>query len=109
MRAGVGIDSLRQALALTGVQVTALATIAERAAALQPLATELGLPLRIVDATGIVTPTQSARVQARFATGSVAEATALVAAGPKARITVLRVATADGMATCAVAVAEGVT
>ncbi len=107
MRAGAGLDSLRRALELAaGGPISGLATIAERADALRPLADEMGLPLRIVPVGGIVTPTQSMRVQARFATGSVAEASALVGAGRGARLIIKRVATADGMATCAIAEGE---
>ncbi len=108
MRAGAGPDSLRAALAMAGDgNLTALATIAERAAGLQPLADALALPLRIVPVQGVVTPTQSTRVQARFGTGSVAEAAALAGAGKGARLVVLRVSSGDGMATCAVAEGEG--
>lgn len=108
MRAGAGPDSLRAALTMAGDgNLTALATIAERAAGLQPLADALALPLRIVPVQGVVTPTQSTRVQARFGTGSVAEAAALAGAGKGARLVVLRVSSGDGMATCAVAEGEG--
>ena len=108
MRAGAGPDSLRAALTMAGDgNLTALATIAERAAGLQPLADALALPLRIVPVQGVVTPTQSTRVQARFGTGSVAEAAALAGAGRGARLVVLRVSSGDGMATCAVAEGEG--
>ena len=108
MRAGAGPDSLHAALTLAGAgPLTALATIAERAAGLQPLADAMALPLRIVPVQGVVTPTQSKRVQARFGTGSVAEAAALAGAGKGARLVVLRVTSGDGMATCAVAEGDG--
>jgi cobalt-precorrin 5A hydrolase len=108
MRSGAGLVSLRAALDMvSGEPVSGLATIPERAEFLRPLADQLGLPLRIVPVTGVVTPTQSTRVQSRFGTGSVAEAAALVAAGKGARLVVKRVTSADGMATCAVAEGEG--
>ena len=52
---------------------------------------------------GIETPTQSKRIQARFGTGSVAEALALVAARRygSARLIVHRLITANGLATVA--------
>jgi cobalt-precorrin 5A hydrolase len=108
MRAGTGPASLRDALARTGLKVHALATIAERADLLRPLALAMGLPLRIVAVAGVATPTQSPRVQARFETGSVAEASALAAVGTGARLVGLRVTSDDGMATCAVARGDGI-
>jgi cobalt-precorrin 5A hydrolase len=47
--------------------------------------------------------TQSARVRERFGTGSVAEASALAAAGPGARLLGPRVISGDGLATAAIA------
>ena len=55
---------------------------------------------------GISTPTRSARILARYGTGSIAEACALVAAGPAARIILPRVVSADGCATAALAQSE---
>lgn len=52
---------------------------------------------------GVSTPTRSPRVLARFGTGSIAEACALVAAGPAARIILPRVVSTDGCATAALA------
>lgn len=107
-RAGVSLDSLRAALAATGASgITGLATIPSRAEALRPLAEALGLPLHVVAVAGVATPSQSARVQAAFQTGSVAEAAALTAAGMGGRLVVLRVTSPDGMATCAVAIGKG--
>jgi cobalt-precorrin 5A hydrolase len=113
MRAGSGPESLHAALTLAQMQIasrplTALATIAERAEGLRALADIMNLPLRIVAVSGVQTPTQSARVRAGFGTGSVAEAAALTAAGPNARLVVLRVTSPDGMATCALAEGEGI-
>ncbi len=47
--------------------------------------------------------TRSERVAERFGTGSVAEAAALAAAGPGARLVAPRVVSTDGMATAAIA------
>lgn len=73
------------------------------APALQDLAQALGLAVIAAPVTGIPTPTQSARVQTAFGTGSVAEASALSALGPNARLIVTRVQSRDGMATAAIA------
>ena len=108
--AGVGfrqaarLASLQDALARAG-WVDALATIAAKAQApvLHELARNLCLPLIVVRVDGIATPTQSPRVIALHATGSVAEAAALAALAPGARIITPRVTSQDGMATCAIA------
>lgn len=49
-------------------------------------------------------PTQSPRLQARYGSGSVAEAAALSAAGPHAHLIVPRIVAQDGSATLAVAI-----
>jgi cobalt-precorrin 5A hydrolase len=112
-RETAGIDSLRSALlAAGGIDgVVALATAAEKAEApsLIELAAELHLPIRAIASAALAvikTPTWSERVDARFGTGSLAEAAALVAAGPKARLLAPRAVSADGMATAAIA--EGI-
>jgi cobalt-precorrin 5A hydrolase len=109
-REAAGIDSLRSALTSAGGTdgVMALATAAEKAEAraLVALATELHLPIRAIapDALAAVeTLTRSERVAARFGTGSLAEAAALAAAGPTARLLGPRAVSADGMATAAIA------
>ena len=107
-RKGASLDSLRAALAAVealGGRAEALASLPEKAAdpALQALAAERGLPLIPVAVQGIATPTQSPRIQAMHGTGSVAEAAALAAAGPGAKITVARISAPDGRATCAMA------
>ncbi len=109
LREGASLDSLRAALRLADPgALTGLATIAERAKGLSALAAELGLPLHIAQVRDIATPAQSDRVLARFGTGSVAEAAALYSAGKGARLIAKRVASADGMATCAIAEGEGI-
>lgn len=92
--------------------VTTLAVLAHKAGhpALQawraqlPWATRL-LALPPVQLAGQPVPTQSARLLARYGTGSVAEAAALVAAGPGARLWRPRWVAADGCATLALALA----
>lgn len=55
---------------------------------------------------GVSTPTRSPRILARFGTGSLAEACALVVAGSGARIIQPRVISADGCVTAALAQSE---
>ena len=107
-RKGAPLDSLRAVLRAAeaqGGQAEALASLPEKAAdpRLQTLAAERGLPLMPVAVAGQTTPTQSPRVLALHATGSVAEAAALAASGAGAKITVARITAPDGMATCAMA------
>lgn len=110
-RHGAPLESLRgvlKAAEALGGPAEALASLPEKAAdaRLQSLAAERGLPLYPVAVAGLTTPTQSPRVHALHATGSVAEAAALAAAGPGAKITVARITASDGMATCAMAETE---
>jgi cobalt-precorrin 5A hydrolase len=107
-RKGAPLDSLREvlhAVEAQGGRAEALASLPEKAAdaRLQTLAAERGLPLIPVAVAGQTTPTQSPRVLALHATGSVAEAAALAAAGAGAKITVARITAPDAMATCAMA------
>lgn len=114
--AGIGfrkfapVASLADALArAAGEQVlTAIATASAKAHAPQitALAAEMNLPLIAVDVAGTDTPTQSGHVITRFATGSLAEAAALRAAGPHGRLLAPRVTSADGMATAAIAIGD---
>lgn len=117
--AGIGFRTtataadLQEALERTGVQVDALASIAEKAStpAMQEFARAIGLPLIILqdqDIAGEPTLTCSPRIKARFGTGSLAEAAALAGArhgvrGARSRLLAPRVVTADGRATAAVA------
>jgi cobalt-precorrin 5A hydrolase len=112
-RKGAGIDSLRGALIAAGGTngLVALATAAEKAEApsLIALAAELRLPICAIAPTALAameTQTRSDRIASRFGTGSVAEASALAAAGPAARLLGPRAVSADGMATAAIA--EGI-
>ena len=112
-RASATLADLRQALDLLQAQPDALASLQAKAAAepLKTLATELGLPLIALaeeDIAGEQTLTCSPRIKARFATGSLAEAAALVGArqarpGARARLIAPRLVTANGLATAALA------
>jgi cobalt-precorrin 5A hydrolase len=100
------LDALDKA---RGPQAPALLATAEdkaAAPAFQALSARLGLPIHTVtlDALAQVeTPTRSATVRALRGSGSVAEAAALVAAGPGASLLGPRAVSADRMATCALA------
>lgn len=109
-RAAATADSLADALEMTGgsARIAALATVADKAEAAPFLsfAAAAGLPIRSVDASALArqeTATLSAASLATRGTGSVAEAAALAAAGPGARLISRRAASGDGMATCALA------
>ncbi len=108
-RKDAGIDSLRDALARAGGQAAeALATAADKAEApvIRALAAETALPLHAVPLEALrhqPTLTQSARVASLYGTGSLAEAAALAAAGPGARLIGPRVISQDGKATAALA------
>ncbi|TNE86117.1 MAG: precorrin methylase [Rhodobacteraceae bacterium] len=79
---GASAASLRAALASVG-PVDRVATAAPKAA---ELAAAIGREVEGVDVTGVATPTRSQASFAAHATGSVAEAAALVAAGQGARL-----------------------
>lgn len=106
-------DALQRALSAAGhPNIDAVVTEATKARApvFQEFAQALGVPglgIRLEDLQQMITPTQSARIQDRFGTGSLAEAAALVAAGPQARLVAVRVVSGDGMATAAIAQSQG--
>ena len=109
-RKGAGIDSLLAALEAAGGQggLTLIATVADKAdaEAFQALADRLALPVEAVPAetlAWVTVETQSEKSKAMYGTGSVSEAAALIAAGPKARLLASRVISPDTMATCAIA------
>ncbi len=106
-RSGVQTSALRAALALAQQghpAVSALATLCDKAPELAGLAETLGLPLIAIESVaGIATPTQSPASLATRGTGSVAEAVALAAAGPGARLLSRRILSPDRSATCAIA------
>lgn len=114
--AGIGMRrqaqqaQLRAALKISLHPISALACLHKHAVQLQPLADQMGLRLFLLrdpQIAGVPTRTHSARIHARFMTGSVAEATALTALGPKARLIVPRWISPCGHVT--VALAEGPT
>ncbi len=110
-RAGASEDSFADALkqAATGHRPQALATIDRKAQALSRFAQAQGLPLVAVSPGQLAaqsTRTQSAPSMARAGTGSVAEAAALAAAGPGARLAGPRFISTDRMATCAIAIGD---
>lgn len=89
-------------------QVSVLATAHDKAqtAAFVRFAGGLSLPVQPIDAEGLSrqeTLTRSDAALATHGTGSVAEAAALAAAGPGARLIGPRIVSEDGMATCALA------
>lgn len=108
-RTGAGLASLHAAFLLAQQghpPVTHLATVRGKLAALAPLAEALDLPLAGVEPEALAavpTITRSAASLAAYATGSVAEASALAAAGPRARLLGPRHISPDHMATCAIA------
>lgn len=107
-RSGATITTLRAvllALEARGGSAEALACLQDKARseALRTLAAERGLPIHAVAVAGVATATQSSRIMALHNTGSVAEAAALVAAGPLARLTVTRIISSDGTVTGAMA------
>ena len=110
-RAGASVASLRSAyeLAAPGHTVTALATASDKARdeCLTDLAGVLGLPVLAIDPDAIRsmhTLTRSPRVAQTRGTGSLAEAAALAASGPGARLIAPRHISPDRLATCAIAI-----
>jgi cobalt-precorrin 5A hydrolase len=113
-RAAATVASLQEALRLARqrhdghLHITCLSTAADKAdtAPCRTLALSLDLPTHAIHSAALIaqqTPTRSTASQAARATGSVAEAAALAAAGRGSRILVPRVISPDGMATCALA------
>jgi len=83
-----------------------IATIADKVTALQALSVATGLPVVSLTAADIATTQTQTRSAASLRarnTGSVAEAAALAAAGPNARLLAPRSISDDRMATCALA------
>lgn len=112
-RAEADANSLQDALAqimAAAPDTTFDAIVSEAAKARAPVFRDFALSLGVpgmgvtqTDLAQMITPTQSARIQDKFGTGSLAEAAALAAAGPNARLIVERVVSTDGMATAALA------
>lgn len=106
LRGAATVETLAALLAQAGA-VQALATLADKAAhpALVALARAASLPIRALpreSLAGLATQTRSCRIEQGFGTGSVAEACALAAAGPGARLVLPRITAEDGTATLAV-------
>jgi cobalt-precorrin 5A hydrolase len=109
-RTGAAPSSLRDAFELAcadcGLAITALAAPADKVHPLAPLAAEQGLPVVAILPEALEhapTTTVSPASLAARRTGSVAEAAALAAAGPGARLLTTRHVSSDRMATCAIA------
>ncbi len=102
-------DALQKAInAAGGGAIDAVVSEAAKARekVFRELAQVMGVPgigVTQNDIGQMITPTQSVRIQDKFGTGSLAEAAALVAAGPGARLLAERVISSDGMATAAIA------
>lgn len=110
-RSETTLAALQDALARAGgaAGVTHLATLAAKAPALALLGDATGLPVIALAPEalqGQPTLTRSTRVKTLHGTGSVAEAAALAAAGPGARLRGQRAVSADGTATAAIAEAK---
>ena len=102
-------DAMQQALAAAGaapLDAVVTESAKSRAPVFREFAQVLGVPglgITAEDLGQMITPTQSERIRDRFGTGSLAEAAALAAAGPKARLVACRVVSGDGKATAAIA------
>ena len=106
-RAAATMESLADALARTGAVPEAVATLTDKSATLAALADQLALPLHSVSAEAArkqTTLTTSDASQLTRQIPSVAEACALAAAGPGAKLLAPRVVSGDRMATCAIAI-----
>lgn len=105
-RSGATAESLRDAFTRAGGRADRFATLADKAgsAAFQSFAATRAVTTVDPDAVHEVeTLTRSDHSQTTRQTGSVAEACALAAAGPGARLLAPRVISSDRMATCALA------
>jgi cobalt-precorrin 5A hydrolase len=106
-REGASVAALIDAYAQAG-NADVVATAADKDSPLaQSFAQATGLPLILITPSTIALQpaTLSPHAPTRYGGRSLAEGAALAAAGPDARLVVPRVASADGMAT--VAIAEG--
>ncbi|MDA7428022.1 cobalamin biosynthesis protein [Primorskyibacter aestuariivivens] len=105
-RSGATPESLRDAFTRAGGQADRFATLADKAATDAFLRFAADHPIISVNPDAlheIETLTHSNHSLAARQTGSVAEACALAAAGPGARLLAPRVNSSDRMATCALA------
>ena len=104
------ISSLLDALerASNGIEITGLASPTDKCAhkAMRDLSAKLDLPLYPIDPVDLqakVTPSLSPAALHARGTGSVAEASALIAAGPTAILMRKREISTDRLAVCAIA------
>lgn len=108
-RESATLSSLREALLaaedLHGLSAYRFATLRAKADYVRPLGSTL-IEVSPEAAQAQVTLTQSAASLKAWGVGSVAEATALAAAGRNARLLGPRVISEDGLATCALAEGE---
>lgn len=104
-RNGAEVESLLAALTLAGGGVEALATVDDKVSDLKALGLRLDLPVIAVAKDRLSARPGSERARQLYGTGSVAEASALAAAGVGAVLVMTRVVSPDGMAV--VAIAEG--
>lgn len=107
-RSETTLAALQDALARAGgpTGITHLSTLAAKAPALTLLGEALGLPVIALAPEALhnqPTLTRSDRVETLHSTGSIAEAAALAAAGPGARLRGPRAISADSTATAAIA------
>lgn len=110
-RAGVSNDSLAEALSLArkGYVPTVFATLQDKADDLRGFAKIQRISLIAISPESAevqLTRTQSSASLTHKSIGSVAEATALAAAGPNARLIGPRSISTDRMATCAIAIGD---
>ena len=115
-RAGATLESLRSALqeASNGsaVTITALATAADKAShpALTELARDLAVPLiavplaQLTESSAATALPAHSRIPERYGARSLAESSALAAAGQGAQLLAPRAVSADNMATAAIAI-----
>ncbi|MGY6548245.1 MAG: cobalamin biosynthesis protein [Roseinatronobacter sp.] len=105
-RARASAESLASAFARAGGQADALATAQDKAAS--PAFQRFAGARRVIAVSPVQIAAQETRTRSSHAlaargTGSLAEAAALAAAGPGARLIGARVISEDGCATCALA------
>ena len=117
-RAAATLDSLRSALEAASASngntfaLTALATAADKAShpALTELARELAVPLiavrlaQLTESSAAATLPSTSRIPARYGARSLAESSALAAAGQGAHLLAPRAVSADKMATASIAI-----
>lgn len=102
------LDAYRRASSGMDGPITALATAQEKAShpAMIALCETLGLPLQVVEKRDLVAQevrSHSETSLKTYQTPSVAEASALAAAGPSSYLAATRVISSDRLATCAIA------